>query len=249
MEFSGKTVFVTGAGSGIGRATALLLLQNGANVACVDRDRANLGTLLDAVRAHAGRALLLEADVTDPLSVDAAVAKTVAQFGGLDHGVNNAGVLGDPAKIADMPVDMMRRVFEVNVFGILHCMKAELAVMLRRGSGAIVNTASVAGLIGGSGRGAYSASKHAVIGLTKSAALDHIRAGVRINCVCPGLIPTPLADELIPGGDMAAAGKIHPIGRLGRPEEIADAIAWLLSDRATFVVGAAVTIDGGIMAT
>jgi NAD(P)-dependent dehydrogenase (short-subunit alcohol dehydrogenase family) len=250
VNLSGKTAVITGAGSGIGRATALLLARQGVQVALLDLDRAGLECTAAEIDTLSDlRAIAIEVDVSSPDGIARAFTAIQKQFGRLDYGVNNAGILGAQEKASDMTLDAMRRVFDVNVFGLFDCMKHELAIMLPQKRGAIVNVSSVAGLVGARRQSAYSGSKHAVIGLTKCAALDHARAGIRVNAVCPGLVPTPLASVLVENSGAGIAGNAHPIGRLGRTSEIADAIAWLLSDNSSFVTGAALPVDGGYTAT
>jgi NAD(P)-dependent dehydrogenase (short-subunit alcohol dehydrogenase family) len=249
VDFTGMTAVVTGAGSGIGRATALALANANANLLLIDRDKPSVVQTGSLLGSHEARAMIVEADVTDPEQLFQSLRSARERFGALDMAVNNAGVLGPQKKTAELALEEFRVVFEVNVFGVFNCMKAELDIMLEQDGGAIVNVASIAGLAGARRQSAYVASKHAVVGLTKSAALEYARSGIRINAVCPGLVPTPLAQVLVEASGAEMAARAHPIGRLGTPPEIAEAIVWLLSGSASFVTGATLTVDGGFSAS
>ena len=243
-----KVVIVTGAGSGIGRATALALAREGANLSLSDVDEAGGRKTLEAVQSAGADAFYVSTDVTDEAAVGAMVAKTVERFGRLDAAYNNAGIENDTKPLIDMPAAVLERVLAVNVRGVFLCMKAEIAVMLPRKKGSIVNTASVAGLIGAPGLSPYVASKHAVIGLTRTASAELASQGIRVNAVCPGLIRTPMLDRLeanIGKDAMAAFIAGTPIQRVADPSEVAEAVVWLCSDAASFVTGSAMTVDGG----
>lgn len=247
---AGKVVLVTGAASGIGRAAALAFAADGALLALADRDAAGLG---DTVRMLPGQDVLAEAvDITDGSRVHALVAATLARFGRLDGAFNNAGIEGCGGRMVplpDYPDDQFAAVQAVNVQGLWHCLKAELAAMLPARRGAIVNTASVMGAVAAPGMSAYVASKHAVMGLTRAAALDAAPHGIRVNAVLPGGVRTPMLLErgfTENPGFAAAAAALHPLGRLAEPEEVAHAAAWLLSDRAGFVTGHGLVVDGGL---
>lgn len=251
----GKSILVTGAASGIGLATVRLAVREGASVTLVDRDPAKLQAVLRGLHEEApgGRMYLACADVRDDAQVQAAVASAVQAFGELHGAFNNAGVSTDPSrpsgeKAADIDPGAWQRVMDTNVTGVWYCMRAEIRHMLEAGTqGAIVNTASVGGLVGLRGHAAYAASKHAVVGLTRSAAADYARSGLRINAICPGVIATPMNAVLLDTvADKAVQG--IPVRRFGQPEEIAEVVVWLLSDRASFVTGAALTADGGYTA-
>jgi len=245
--YRGKVAFVTGAGSGIGRATALAFARAGAGVAAADISEQGGRETARLIEEQGGRALAVRCDVTRAEDVRAALDKTVEAFGRLDFAFNNAGVEQRNAGVAEFEEEEWDRIIDVNLRGVFLCMKYEIPLMLRQGGGAIVNTSSGAGVIGIKGGGAYAASKHGVIGLTKSAALDYAPQNVRVNAVAPGYVATPMMDRFT-GGAAEGWERItseEPIGRVGRPEEIADAVIWLCSDAASFVVGHTLVVDGG----
>jgi NAD(P)-dependent dehydrogenase (short-subunit alcohol dehydrogenase family) len=246
-QFAGRVAFVTGAGSGIGRATALAFAAQGASVATSGNSEENLHETVRLVEEQGGRALPVVCDVARSDDVAAAVAATVQAFGRLDFAFNNAGIEQPPAKLHEIGDDEWDRVIDINLRGVFYGMKHEIPAMLATGGGAIVNTSSGAGVIGIAGQAVYAASKHGVIGLTKAAALDYAAAGVRINAVCPGIIETPMMDRFSGGteeGRQRVIGQ-EPVGRMGRPEEIASAVLWLCSDLGAFTVGHALVVDGG----
>lgn len=243
-RFTGKVAFVTGAASGIGRATAVAFAAEGARVAILDRTEAALHETTDAVRNAGGEVLTLACDVSRPEEVEAAVARTVDRFGRLDIAFNNAGVENKAAPVAEIELEEWDRILDINLRGTFVCMKHELAQMVRQGSGVVVNTSSGAGIRGVAGGAAYAASKHAIIGLTKSAALDYAKSKIRVNAVLPGNIETPMMDRFT-GGDIQKAIDLEPVGRLGKPEEIADAVLWMSADLGAFVTGASISVDGG----
>ncbi|WP_372352330.1 SDR family NAD(P)-dependent oxidoreductase [Streptomyces sp. KL116D] len=249
-DFTGKVAFITGASSGMGLATARAFAASGAAVALADitEDAVNAAAKQLADDGH--QALALVCDVSDEDQVAAAVDRTVETFGRLDMAYNNAGIMPPPTDAADESADQFDRVQSINLRGIWAAMKHELRHMRDQGSGTIVNCSSLGGLVGNPGRAAYHATKHGVIGLTKSAALEYGSRGVRINAVCPGTISTPMVDSMIEGGelngDQAAAGQA--IDRLGTADEIAQAVLWLCSDGAGYVTGIALPVDGGYTA-
>ena len=243
-RFAGKVAFVTGAASGIGRATAIAFAAEGARVAVLDRTEEVLRETAAAVRNAGGEVLVIACDVSQPEQVEAAVGLTVETFGRLDIAFNNAGVENKAAPVADIELDEWDRILDINLRGTFLCMKHELAQMLRQGGGVIVNTSSGAGVRGVAGGAAYAASKHAIIGLTKSAALDYAKLNIRVNAVLPGNIETPMMDRFT-GGDIQKAIDLEPVGRLGKPEEIADAVLWMSADLGAFVTGASISVDGG----
>ena len=202
----------------------------------------------EELTAQGHKALAIRCDVSDDAQVEAMVKETVATFGRLDAAYNNAGVQNVLAETADSPRDDYDRVMAINLRGVWSCMKFELQQMRKQGSGAIVNCSSLGGLVGGAERGTYHAAKHGVLGLTKSAALEYAARGIRINAVCPGLIQTPMSDQMAAAGQadaLKAMVKSVPMGRVGRPEEIADAVLWLSSASASYVTGQALSVDGG----
>jgi len=245
--YSGKAAFVTGGGSGIGRATALAFARKGASVAVADISEPGGLETVRLIENEGGRAMAVTCDVTRSDDVRSALDKTIQEFGRLDFAFNNAGVEQRNASLAEFGEDEFDRIISVNVSGVFLCMKYQIPLMLKHGGGAIVNTSSGAGVIGIKGGAAYAASKHAVIGMTKSAALDYAAKGIRINAVAPGYIATPMMDRFTGGTDEGWAQVVseEPIGRAGRPDEIADAVLWLCSDAASFVVGHTLVVDGG----
>ena len=243
-RFTGRVALVTGAASGIGQATAVAFAREGARVAILDRTADALQPTAEAVRAAGGEGLVLACDIARSEQVEAAIAETVATFGRLDIAFNNAGVENVAAPVAEIALADWDRILDINLRGTFVCMKHEIAQMLSQGGGVIVNTASGAGIRGVAGGASYAASKHAVIGLTKSAALDYATANIRVNAVLPGNIATPMMDRFT-GGDIQKAIDLEPVGRLGRPEEIAEAVLWMSADLGAFVTGAAVSVDGG----
>lgn len=247
---SGRVALVTGAASGIGRASALAFAREGAKVIVSDVAAPGAEETVRMIAEAGGQARFVRADVSVERDVQALVDAALASYGRLDCAHNNAGVPGADAKTVDYPLADWDRVIAVNLTGVWLCMKHELVAMLRQGSGSIVNTASVAGLQGFARYTAYAASKHGVVGLTKSAALEYAKAGIRINAVCPGYIRTGMTQPMLdrrPGLEERVSA-IEPLGRIGRPEEIADAVIWLCSDAASFVTGHAMPVDGGLMA-
>jgi NAD(P)-dependent dehydrogenase (short-subunit alcohol dehydrogenase family) len=248
--FQGKVAVVTGGAGGIGRATAELLAAAGARVLVADvKDREGRETVERIVTAG-GVADYRHTDVTVEAEVEALMAAAVETYGRLDIGANNAGIAGAMARVTELSFAAWRRTMDVNLHAVFLCMRAEIPRMLAGGGGTIVNTSSAAGLMGFPGMAAYVASKHGVIGLTKTAALEHARDGIRINAVCPGGVRTPML-EAFAGNEAAleAMGRTAPMARLASPEEIAAAIVWLCSDAASFVTGSAMSVDGGVMAT
>lgn len=244
-----KVAIVTGGGSGIGRATALAFAGAGAKVVVSGR-RENEGyETVALIKKAGGQGTFIKGDVSNEADVEALVARTLSTYGRLDAAFNNAGVEGEVGKQThEQSVANYRTVMDINVLGVLLAMKHEIAAMLNNGGGAIVNNASVGGLIGFPGVSVYVASKHAVLGLTKTAALEYAKQGIRVNAVSPGGIVTPMVHRFTGGSGtdfFNQLSSMHPIGRLGRPEEIAEAVLWLCSDKASFVTGQSLTADGG----
>jgi NAD(P)-dependent dehydrogenase (short-subunit alcohol dehydrogenase family) len=249
-EFEGKVALVTGGGSGIGRATAIAFGRDGARVVIGNRNVQRGEETVSMIRAAGGTASFLRTDVLAAAEIEALVRHAVSEYGGLDLAFNNAGIEGEVGPLADQTESNYDAVMDINVKGVWLSMKYEIPAMLKRGGGAIVNCASVAGVIAFPGIGIYSASKHAVIGLTKTAALEYSAQGIRINAVNPAVIDTEMVDRLVDGMNVKKDDltTFHPIGRLGRVDEVAEAVLWLCSDRASFVTGHSLLVDGGFTA-
>jgi NAD(P)-dependent dehydrogenase (short-subunit alcohol dehydrogenase family) len=246
--FKNKVALVTGASFGIGRATAILFAHKGAKVVLADWQE-NSETL-DFITAFGGEALFMKCDVSKLSEVQKMIQKIISVYGRLDYAFNNAGIEGINGSIQECTEENWDKTIGVNLKGIWACMKYEIPEMLQHGNGAIVNCSSIAGLVGFTGLPAYVASKHGVIGLTKTAALENAKLGIRVNAVCPGVIKTPMIDRLTNNNKDAEAqyAAQEPIGRLGQPDEIATAVIWLCSNEASFVTGQALAVDGGWIA-
>ena len=244
---AGRVAFISGAGSGIGRATALLLAERGASVVVSDIDLGRAEGVAGEIEAAGGSAIALRIDVSGSDDAERAVATAVQHFGRLDWAVNNAAITGEHAPIIDTDPAIWRSVIEVNLIGVYAALRAQLRHLTAQGSGAIVNTGSITSVNGQAFTSAYNSSKHAVAGLTKTAALEAAASGVRVNAVAPGYVRTPLlagfTEEL-----WATVAALHPLGRVATPEEIAAPIAFLLSDEASFITGAILLADGGFSA-
>jgi NAD(P)-dependent dehydrogenase (short-subunit alcohol dehydrogenase family) len=250
ISFENKVALVTGAGSGLGLATAKAFAESGASVVLADRDEESARSAARDLAANGHKTLAVRCDVSNDAEVEAMVQKTVAAFGRLDAAYNNAGIQNLLAEIADATRQDYDRVMGVNLGGVWSCMKFELQHMRKQGSGAIVNCSSLGGLVGGAERANYHAAKHGVLGLTKSAALEYAARGIRINAICPGLIQTPMSDQMVAAGQgeaLKAMEKSVPMGRVGRPEEIASSVLWLCSDAASYVTGQSISVDGGFV--
>ena len=249
-ELEGKIAIVAGGTSGIGRDAAVLFAKAGAKVAVAGRREAEGEETIGLVRAAGGDALFVRTDVAKAAEVQVLVQKTVEKFGRLDVAFNNAGIEGSWIPIAEQSEEEWDRLIAINLKGVWLCLKYEIQQMLKQGGGgAIVNMASVAGLVGSPGAATYCASKHGVIGLTKCAALETAKSGIRVNVVCPAVIETPMGERLWgePEARKFAVG-LHPIGRFGTPMEVAEAVVWMCSERASFMTGQSLVLDGGFLA-
>jgi NAD(P)-dependent dehydrogenase (short-subunit alcohol dehydrogenase family) len=250
ISFENKVALVTGAGSGLGLATVKAFAEAGAAVVLADWNEEAAQSAAKELADKGYKTLAILCDVSDDAQVEAMVKQTVATFGRLDAAYNNAGVQNVLAETADTTREDYDRVMAINLRGVWSCMKFELQQMREQGSGTIVNCSSLGGLVGSPERGIYHAAKHGVLGFTKSAALEYAARGIRINAVCPGLIHTPMSDQMIASGQadaLEAMEKSIPMGRVGRPEEIADAVLWLCSDAASYVTGQSISVDGGFI--
>lgn len=243
-RFTGKVAFITGAAGGIGRAAAVAFAAEGARVAILDRTEDALRGTEAAVRELGAEVLAIACDVSRPEQVEAAVDRVVERFGRLDVAFNNAGVENRAAPLHEIELEEWDRILDINLRGTFVCMKHELAQMVRQGGGVVVNTASGAGIRGVAGGASYATSKFAIIGMTKSAALDYATRNIRVNAVLPGNIETAMMDRFT-GGDIQKAIDLEPVGRLGRPEEIAEAVLWMASDLGGFVTDSSIVVDGG----
>lgn len=247
FDYAGKTAFVTGAGAGIGRATALAFAKAGANVAAVDLSTENVQETVRLIEGTGGRAIAISTDVSSEQQVIEAVTKTVQTFGSLDFAFNNAGIEQPPTVLGEIATEQWARLISINLGGVFFSMKHEIAQMLKQGGGVIVNTGSGAAAKGFPKQAAYCAAKFGVVGLTKGAALDYADRSIRVNVVSPGIIETPMMDRFSGGTAEGRAAVIaqEPVGRMGRPEEIAGTVLWLCSDLAAFTTGANIIVDGG----
>jgi NAD(P)-dependent dehydrogenase (short-subunit alcohol dehydrogenase family) len=250
ISFENKVALVTGAASGLGLATAKAFAEAGASVVLADWNEKDVQSAAKELANKGHKTLAVRCDVSDDAQVGAMVKQTVATFGRLDAAYNNAGVQNVLAETADTTQEDFDRVMGINLRGVWSCMKFELQQMRKQGSGSIVNCSSLGGLVGGAERGIYHAAKHGVLGFTKSAALEYAARGIRINAICPGLIWTPMADQMVAAGQgeaLETMKKSVPMGRYGRPEEIADVVLWLSSDAASYVTGQSISVDGGFI--
>jgi NAD(P)-dependent dehydrogenase (short-subunit alcohol dehydrogenase family) len=245
-----KIAMVTGGSSGIGKAAALIFAREGAKVVIADIQIERGAETVRMIEDSGGEATFVKTDVSQHDEVEALIGRTVETYGRLDCALNNAGIEGDQATTAECTMENWNRVISINLTGVWLCMKYEILQMLRQGTGSIVNMSSVAGRVGFENISAYTASKHGVLGLTKAASLEYATSGIRVNAVCPGVIHTEMIERFTKGNKAAEAQLLEkePIGRMGRPEEVAEAAVWLCSDAASFVTGHAMAVDGGFVA-
>lgn len=248
-EFDGTVAVVTGATSGIGRVTAIAFAREGASVVVSGIQDAQGEAVVREITDNGGTAIYVHADVSKSNDVEALMAKAAETYGRLDFAYNNAGIEGSQAPIAEYDIEEWNRILAINLTGVWLCTRAAIPHMLKSGGGAIVNCSSIAGVVGVAGMSAYVASKHGVVGLTKSAALDYATQGIRINAVCPGGVHTEMVARILQGNpemaDQIAA--MQPMGRIAKPQEIADAVLWLCSDKSSFVTGHELVVDGGLV--
>ena len=244
---NGKTALITGGGSGIGEATAMLFAREGANVVISDMDKAGGERVLAALIKAGGKGIFVQSDVSKAADSERSVSEAVEAYGRLDIAVNNAGI-GGPAELTGAyPLDGWRQVIDINLNGVFYGMRYQIPMMLRSGGGAIVNMASILGQVGFATASAYVAAKHAVVGLTQNAALEYGAQDIRVNSAGPGFIRTPLLTKHLTEEQLAGIAALHPMGRLGKPEEVAELVLWLALDRASFVTGAYYAVDGGYL--
>ena len=247
-EFKDKVVLVTGGGSGIGRGCAVMMGQAGARIIVSDYDQKSGRETESIVKENGGDALFVNTDVSQAEQVRNLVETILKSYGRLDCAVNNAGIFGKLAPLVEQEPDDFEQIIGVNLRGVFLCMKYEIEAMLRKHSGSIVNVASVQGLVASAGAAIYCASKHGVVGLTKSAALDNATTGIRVNAICPGTIDTPLARNFFTDQGLPVPEEFPriPMGRLGSPEEVAQAVMWLCSPASSYVTGISMPVDGGL---
>ena len=246
-SLEGKTAIITGASSGIGKSTALLFAEEGAKIVITDLNAEGGKNVVKEIESKGGEAIFVKVDTSNPEDSKKSVEQTVAKFGKLDIAVNNAGISGPMQSIGEYDINAWNKVISINLSGVFYGMRYQIPAMLKNGSGSIINIASIMGSVATAGLSAYVTSKHGVAGLTKAGAIEYSKQGIRINAVGPGYIETPILNVLEKEQRDALAG-LHPIGRLGEPEEVAELILWLASDKSSFVTGAYYPVDGGYLA-
>lgn len=248
MLLKDRVAIVTGAGSGIGRASAVKLAEAGASIVVSDIDQAGGAETVRQILENEGQAVFFSADASKPTDNEALVAEALKRFGALHIALNNAGISGPNAAVGEYPIDAWDNVIATNLSGVFYGMRYQLPAMQAAGGGAIVNMASILGQVGFRNSAAYVAAKHGVIGLTRNAALEYARANIRVNAIGPGFISTPLLERNLNAETMKGLAKLHPMGRLGEAEEVAELVLWLSSHKASFVTGSYYPIDGGYLA-
>lgn len=248
-RLTNKVALVTGGSSGMGRAACLAFAKEGAKVVVAARREKEGSETASAIRDSGGEAIFVQTDVSQESQVDSLFEQAVSHFGRIDCAFNNAGINENPAPLHEWEINDWRRMMDINVTGVWLCMKHEISLMRESGGGTIVNNASISGLFSGENMSVYSAAKHAVLGLTKGAAVENVKAGIRINAICPGFVETPMWGEFLTSPEARARfDAIPPIGRFGTSEELASTVVWLCSDESAYVIGHSLIIDGGIMA-
>jgi NAD(P)-dependent dehydrogenase (short-subunit alcohol dehydrogenase family) len=248
IHMEGKIALITGGSSGIGKATAQAFIKHGAKVIIADISVEAGEQVVKDLKQVGGEALFVRTDVSDAAAVEAMVRKTVDTFGRLDYAFNNAGIEGDSAPTGEVDWDNLDRVININLKGLMYCMRYEISAMLQTGGGAIVNTASIAGIVGFPNLAPYVASKHAVAGMTRTAAMEYGKHNIRVNAIAPGVILTPMVERSFTEEQMEGLAETKPLGRLGQPDEIADSVIYLCSDSASFITGHILVADGGYTA-
>ncbi|SHM90100.1 NAD(P)-dependent dehydrogenase, short-chain alcohol dehydrogenase family [Cyclobacterium lianum] len=244
----GKTAIITGASSGIGKSTAILLAKNGANIVVADIDEKQGKTVVEKLKSHEGEAIFVKVDTSSAEEVSQMVKTTMDEFGRLDIAVNNAGVGGESALIEEYSVESWDETIAINLSGVFYGMKYQIPAMLENGDGVIINMASILGQVGFASSCAYVAAKHGIVGLTKNGALEYAKQGIRVNAIGPGFIKTPLLEDNLDEEQMEQITALHPQGRLGKPDEISELVLWLASEKSSFVNGAYLPADGGYLA-
>ncbi len=244
----GKTAIITGASSGIGKSTAILFAKNGANVVVADIDEKQGNAVVEKLKTHDVESIFVKVDTSNAEAVSKMVKTTIDKFGRLDIAVNNAGVGGESAVIGEYSIESWDQTIAINLSGVFYGMKYQIPAMLKNGGGSIINMASILGQVGFATSCAYVAAKHGVVGLTKNGALEYAKEGIRVNAIGPGFIETPLLENNLDDEQMKQVASLHPQGRLGKPDEIAELVLWLATEKSSFVNGAYLPADGGYLA-
>lgn len=248
MDLKDKVALITGAGSGIGESTALLFASKGARITVTDINEDHGKKVVERIKNDGGKAIFIKADTSKPEDSEKSVKETMDKFGRLDIAVNNAGIGGPSQPIGEYDIEGWNKVISINLSGVFYGMRYQIPAMLENGGGSIINVASILGSVGFANSCAYVAAKHGVVGLTKNGALEYSKLGIRINAVGPGFIKTPLLSDNLEQEQIGQLSALHPIGRLGEPEEVAELFLWLAGDKSSFVTGSYYPIDGGYLA-